>query len=159
MNPFRDNVAVFLPQKTSRNRMNGFIMFLEGGNLEHGVKMGQWDGLVHSNTNKELFFKCIKTTFCPTYPQINFCSPHPQLLPTPPIYGLFRETPSISIYFDPPIYDFNLNHQIPCLIDTPKYWELKTSNLMINKCLLLRRKYRATKKNSKIFLNLISRLL
>ena len=41
MNPFRDNVAVFLPQKTSRNRMNGFIMFLEGGNLEHGVKMGQ----------------------------------------------------------------------------------------------------------------------
>ena len=121
MNPFWDNVAVFLPQKTSRNRMNGFLMFLEGRNLEHGLKMGQWDGLVHSNTNKELFCKCIKTTFCSPYPKINFCSPHPQLLPTPPIYGLFRETPSISIYFDTPICDFNLNHQIPCLIDTPKY--------------------------------------
>ena len=47
MNPFRDNVAVFLPQKTSRNCMNGFLMFLEGRNLEHGLKMGQWDGLVH----------------------------------------------------------------------------------------------------------------
>ena len=41
MNPFRDNVAVFFPQKTSSYRMNDFLMFLEGGNLEHGVKMGQ----------------------------------------------------------------------------------------------------------------------
>ena len=159
MNPFRDNVAVFFPQKTSSYRMNDFLMFLEDGNLEKKVKMGQWDGLVHLNTNKELFFKCIKTTFCSPYPQINFCSPHLQLLPTPPISGLFRETPSISIYFHPPIYDFKLNHQIPCLIDTPKYWELKSSNLVIKKCLLLRRNYRAIKENSKIFLNLISRLL
>ena len=63
-------------------------------------------------------------------PNCNYCPP--------PIYELFRETPPVSIYYDPQNFDFNSKCRPICSIPPHCYQEFKsTFNMLMNEAFTL----------------------
>ena len=123
--------STFLPNENFRTLKIWFSEVFKGQKIRTSAQYGLSR---RTFLPEELFFKCNEAAPCSSFPSpqpttIAKPPPPPRLPPSPPIYALFRETPPISIFHDPPVCNFNLKCQLHFLPNFSKIYLFIVSSL------------------------------
>ena len=114
--------STFLPNENFRTLKIWFSEVFKGQKITTSAQYGLSR---RTFLPKELFFKYNEAAPCSPFPSpqpTTIAKPPPPLPPSPPIYALFRETPPISIFHDPPVCNFNLKCQLHFLPNFSKIY-------------------------------------